>query len=131
MSDIKENLHYTKSHEWVRKEDENTVVIGVTDHAQNLLGDLVFVELPIEDEHYNESDDLCVLESVKAAADVYSPLNGTIIEVNKSLADSPDLINNACYDDGWICKMTVSKDAGFEGLLDAATYEQHIKSEQH
>ena len=131
MSKIKQDLLYTKSHEWVRKEDENTVVVGITDHAQSLLGDLVFVELPEEDQHYNQGDDMCVLESVKAAADVYAPLAGTVIEVNEQLADTPESINTSCYDDAWICKMTVSKDAGFESLLSPEEYEQHIKSEQH
>jgi len=121
MSDIPYDLHYTKSHEWVRDNGDGTVTVGITDHAQELLGDLVYVELPEVDAEYGAGDECAVIESVKAASDMYSPLTGTITEVNEELDDAPETINSDAYGDGWIFKMSASAD-DLADLLDPAAY---------
>jgi glycine cleavage system H protein len=129
MSSIPSDLKYAKSHEWIRDEGDGVVTIGITDHAQELLGDLVFVELP-EVGAAIEADGECgVVESVKAASDVYSPLAGEVVEVNESLGDAPETINQDPYGEGWIFKLRLA-DAGALGeLLDAAAYGEHVASE--
>ncbi|HID44910.1 MAG TPA: glycine cleavage system protein GcvH [Chromatiaceae bacterium] len=121
MSNTPENLKYTKSHEWVRDEGDGTVSIGITDHAQELLGDLVFVELPEVGTQLATGDECAVVESVKAASDVYSPLDGEVTEANEDLADSPEDINEAPYDN-WIFKLRLSNSAQLDELLDAEAY---------
>lgn len=123
MSEIPSELKYTKSHEWVRDEDDGSVTIGITDHAQELLGDLVFVELPEVGTEMLAEDAACVVESVKAASDVYMPVSGEVIEVNELLADAPETINNSPYDDGWLIKVKISKPDELEDLMDADTYD--------
>jgi glycine cleavage system H protein len=126
MSEIPSELKYTKSHEWVRDEDDGSVTIGITDHAQELLGDLVFVELPDVGTEMLAEDAACVVESVKAASDVYMPVSGEVIEVNDLLADAPETINDSPYDDGWLIKVKLSTPDELEDLMDADTYDAEI-----
>lgn len=130
MSKIPAGLKYTKSHEWINKVSDNEIVIGVTDHAQQLLGDLVFVELPEVDQEFKKGGDLCVLESVKAAADVYAPVSGTVIEVNDVLIDAPDLINQDPYEEAWICKMTIDSASVLDSLMTGEEYRAFVDSEK-
>jgi len=124
MSEIPHELKYTKDHEWIREQDDGTVVIGITDHAQASLGDLVFVELP-EIENPVASGDACaVVESVKAASDVYSPLSGTIAAANEALADAPELVNSDPYGEGWLFQMRPDSPHQLEELLDSEDYER-------
>ena len=123
MSEIPSELKYTKSHEWVRDESDGTVTVGITDHAQELLGDLVFVELPEVGSEMSSEDAVCVVESVKAASDVYMPVSGEVVEVNEALADAPETINDSPYDDGWLIKVKMSNQDELEDLLDADSYE--------
>lgn len=121
MSNVPSELKYTPSHEWIAV-DGDTVTIGITDHAQDLLGDLVFVELPDVGTVFTARDECAVVESVKAASDVYSPLSGEVIEVNETLVDAPETINTDAYGDGWMFKLKLA-DAGELGeLLDAEAY---------
>ncbi len=128
MSDVPSELKYTKSHEWVRDEGDGTVTIGITDHAQELLGDLVFVELPEVGSELAAGDACCVVESVKAASDVYMPISGEILEVNEMLLETPELINDSAFDDGWLFKMQPDADAeiDLDDLMDADSYEAEI-----
>ena len=126
MSEIPSELKYTKSHEWVRDEDDGSVTIGITDHAQELLGDLVFVELPEVGTEMLAEDAACVVESVKAASDVYMPVSGEVIEVNDQLADAPETINDSPYDDGWLIKVKLSNPDELEDLMDADSYDTEI-----
>ena len=126
MSEIPLELKYTKSHEWVRSEDDGTVTIGITDHAQELLGDLVFVELPEVGTEMSAEDAACVVESVKAASDVYMPISGEVVEVNASLAEAPETINDSPYDDGWLIRVQPSSPDELEDLMDSDTYDAEI-----
>ncbi len=127
MSNVPSDLKYISSHEWIREEDDGTVTIGITDHAQELLGDVVYVELPEVDSEVALEDELAVVESVKAASDIYAPLSGTVIEVNEDLEDAPEIINSSPYDDGWMFKMQPSEPSELEGLIDAETYQNEIE----
>lgn len=122
MSDLPSELQYTATHEWIRVEEDNSVTIGITDHAQDLLGDIVFIELPEEGSTVNAKDELSVIESVKAASDIYAPVSGEIIAVNEDLADAPETVNSSPYEEGWICRILPSNPAELEELLDADTY---------
>ncbi|MBK8182611.1 MAG: glycine cleavage system protein GcvH [Candidatus Competibacteraceae bacterium] len=115
------DLRYTENHEWARASDDGLITVGITDHAQQLLGDLVFVEIPEVGRVVAANEGCAVLESVKAASDVYSPLDGVIVEVNETLADNPELINQDPYGEGWIFR--IKSVATLEGLLDAAAYQ--------
>lgn len=126
MSDVPSELKYTKSHEWVRQEGDGSVTIGITDHAQELLGDLVFVELPEVGSDLTAGDACCVVESVKAASDVYMPISGEILEVNEALADAPETINDSAFDDGWLFKVQPSAEVELDDLMDADAYEAEI-----
>ena len=126
MSEVPTELKYTKSHEWIRQEADGTVTIGITDHAQELLGDLVFVELPEAGSDINAEDAVCVVESVKAASDVYMPISGEITEVNEVLNDAPETINDSPFDDGWLFKVKPSADVELEDLMDADAYRAEI-----
>jgi glycine cleavage system H protein len=129
MSNVPADLKYTKDHEWVRDNGDGSVTVGITDHAQELLGDLVFVDLPEVGAALESGGDCAVVESVKAASDVYSPLDGEVTEVNEALGDAPETINSDPYDAGWIFKMSLS-DAGQLGdLMDAAAYGELLESE--
>lgn len=129
MSEVPTELRYTSSHEWVRLEDDGTVKVGITDHAQAALGDLVFVETPEVGTEYAAEDACCVIESVKAASDMYMPINGEIVEANEALTDEPEIINSSPYDDGWIFKIKPSDEDDIGQLMDAATYEAEIEDE--
>lgn len=126
MSEVPSELKYTKSHEWIRDEGDGTVTIGITDHAQELLGDLVFVELPEVGADLTSGDACCVVESVKAASDVYSPISGEVTEVNEILADAPETINDSAFDDGWLFKVRLSAEIELDELMDADAYNAEI-----
>ncbi len=127
MSEVPAELRYTKSHEWVREEDDGTITVGITDHAQGLLGDLVFVELPEVGADMAVDDACCVIESVKAASDVYMPISGEIVEVNELLNDEPEIINSSPFDDGWIFKVQPSAEQELDNLMDADAYQSEIE----
>ena len=126
MSEIPAELRYTQSHEWVRQEEDGTVTIGITDHAQGLLGDLVFVELPEVGSDMSAGEACCVVESVKAASDVYMPISGEILAVNEALADAPEIINDSAFDDGWLMKVQPSAEQELDNLMDADAYQEEI-----
>ena len=118
---IPSNLKYTKSHEWVRVEGDGTITVGITDHAQELLGDLVFVELPEVGKEFAAEQEAAVVESVKAASDVYAPISGTVTSVNTSVSDSPEAVNQDAYA-AWLFKMKPASIAEVDALLDANAY---------
>ena len=126
MSNVPQELRYTKNHEWVLKNDDGNLTVGITEHAQHLLGDLVFVELPESGNTFSEGEDCAVVESVKAASDVYCPLDGEIIEQNEALADTPELINQDPYGDGWIFKLKPNDAGAYDDLMDADAYSEEI-----
>ena len=105
MSESPENLKYLSSHEWVKLEDDGSVTVGISDHAQDLLGDIVFVELPEVGQELGAEEEAAVVESVKAASDIFSPIGGKVTEINEKLLDEPDLVNVSPYEDGWFFKM--------------------------
>jgi glycine cleavage system H protein len=122
-----DNLHYTKEHEWVRVEEDGTIVMGVTDYAQEQLGDIVFVELPeVSDDPVTKDEPFAVVESVKAVSDVYAPLTGRVSEVNDELPNSPEVINQDPYGDGWMVRMELDNKDELEELLSAAQYEELV-----
>ncbi|RDH89166.1 MAG: glycine cleavage system protein GcvH [endosymbiont of Seepiophila jonesi] len=123
MSDTPSELRYAKSHEWVKNEGDGTVTIGITGHAQELLGDLVFVDMPEVGDNVEAGSECAVVESVKAASDIYSPISGEIIAVNEVLDDAPETINDDAFGEGWIFKVKISDAADLDGLLDAAGYD--------
>ena len=123
MSNVPQELKYTRSHEWVLAGDDGQVTVGITDHAQELLGDMVFIELPEIDHELSVGDECSVVESVKAASDIYAPVTGTIVAVNENLADAPELINEDPYGDGWMFRMKITDASQLDELLDAAAYE--------
>lgn len=122
------DLRYSKEHEWV-KVDGDLAVVGLTNHAQSQLGDITYVELPEEGAELNQMDEMCVVESVKAVAEVYAPLSGTIVEVNQALVDEPQLINSDCYGAGWLVKLKDFAAGELENLLDAAGYQELLDSQ--
>lgn len=128
MSDIPADLHYSESHEWVKSEGEN-LLVGITDHAQQLLGDIVFVELPEVGTVLNKGQEFGVIESVKAASDLYMPVGGEIVEVNQALADAPDDVNQNAYDSGWLLKIRPENESEVEQLLSAEAYAELISEE--
>ena len=127
MSDSPADLKYTKSHEWVRTLADGNVEIGITDHAQSALGDLVFVEVPEVGKALKAGDTFAVVESVKAASDVYTPVAGTVVEGNSALGGQPELINSEPYQGGWIMRLKPS--GAPQGLLSAAEYQAHLAAE--
>lgn len=127
MSNIPSELQYKKSHEWVRDNEDGTITVGISDHAQELLGDLVFVELPEIDQEYGAEDGIAVVESVKAASDIYAPLDGVVTEVNENLIDQPELINSSPYEDGWVFTMRLNDEDMLATLLDAISYEESLE----
>jgi glycine cleavage system H protein len=130
MSKLRDDLKYNQSHEWVRDNGDGTVTVGITDHAQELLGDLVFVELPDLGKTVSSGGECGVVESVKAASDVYSPLSGEVVGVNEILSGSPEVINQDPYGDGWIFKLKPSDPAELDGLMDAAAYQALVEAEE-
>ncbi len=127
MSSLPDDLKYSSSHEWARDNGDGTVTIGITDHAQEQLGDLVYVEVPETGRHVTPSDACAVVESVKAASDVYSPVAGAVVEINDRLGDAPELVNQDPYGAGWLFKVETKDD--LSGLLDVAAYQQAISEE--
>ena len=127
---IPTNLKYSKSHEWVKPEADGTVTVGITHHAQELLGDMVFIELQEVGRKLKQKEECAVAESVKAAADVYSPISGEVITVNTPLTDEPGKINEDAYS-AWLFKLKQSNTAELDGLLDAAAYTKLVENEDH
>lgn len=128
MSKIPSELKYAKSHEWLRRESDGTVTIGITDHAQNALGDLVFVEVPKNGRKLAADEACAVVESVKAASDVYAPIAGEVIAVNGKLADAPEILNQDPYGEGWMWKMRPANAADVDALLDGPGYAKVLET---
>ena len=129
MGELPGDLKYSKSHEWVRINDDATLTIGITDHAQDQLGDMVYVEVPEAGRELKAQEAFAVVESVKAASDVYTPVAGTVLEGNEALADTPEAVNQDAFGAGWLMKIKpVSLDA-LDELMDAAAYQEYIDSE--
>ena len=126
MSNIPSELRYATSHEWVRNEGNGIVTVGITEHAQDLLGDMVFVELPDVGDNVSTGDDVAVAESVKAASDIYAPVTGEVVEVNEDLEDSPELVNSDAFGDGWLFKLKIEDEGELDSLLDAEGYANSI-----
>lgn len=126
---IPPELNYVDTHEWIRDEGDGSVTIGITEHAQEALGDVVFVELPEVGRELSAGDDFGVVESVKAASDLYSPLSGEILDVNGSLEDSPETINEAPYKAGWLIKLRLSDKGELADLLDAEAYAKVVEAD--
>ncbi|MBA6224009.1 MULTISPECIES: glycine cleavage system protein GcvH [unclassified Colwellia] len=126
MSNIPSELKYVTSHEWVRNDGNGVVTVGITEHAQDLLGDMVFVELPEVGDTVSAGDDVAVAESVKAASDIYAPMSGEVIEVNENLEDSPELVNSEAFVGGWLFKLKIADESEFDNLLDAEGYANSI-----
>jgi glycine cleavage system H protein len=124
MSDIPGDLKFLSSHEWARVESDGTITIGISDHAQDLLGDIVFVELPEVGQSVDAENDTAIVESVKAASDIYSPLSGEVIEVNSLLEDQPEIINSSPYENGWFFKLTPSDLDELDNLLSPEDYSE-------
>ena len=128
MSNLPANLRYAESHDWVLDNQDGTVTVGITDHAQQALGDVVFVELPEVGTALSKGQEFGVIESVKAASDLYSPVVGEVIEVNDALEDAPETVNEAPYEGGWIMKVRLDSDS-LDGLLDADTYQATLSAD--
>ncbi|NOY23672.1 MAG: glycine cleavage system protein GcvH [Acidobacteria bacterium] len=126
---VLQGFYYTKEHEWV-KVDGETGTIGITDHAQKQLGDIVFVEVPEVDTELEKGDEAASIESVKAVADVFSPLTGTVTEINETLEDEPEMINKDAQNTGWLFKLRLSKKSELDELMDAAAYEKYLEEEE-
>jgi glycine cleavage system H protein len=126
MSNIPSELKYASSHEWVRNEGDGTFTVGISEHAQELLGDMVFVELPEVGDEVDAGEDCAVAESVKAASDIYSPISGEIVAINEDLEDAPETVNNDAYGDGWLFVVKASDESELENLLDAEGYANTI-----
>lgn len=131
MSKTPANLKYTKSHEWVELLADGTLRVGITDHAQDLLGDMVFVELPEPGRNVTAGQECAVVESVKAASDVYSPVTGEVVAVNEALGGSPDLVNKDAYGEGWMMRIKPASLAELDSLLDANAYAELVAAEAH
>ncbi len=131
MAEFPDNLHYLDSHEWARVEDDTTVTVGISDHAQESLGDVVFVELPELDSSVTAKVEAGVVESVKAASDIYAPVSGTVRAINEKLEEAPEIVNDSPYDDGWFFKITPSDLDEVSSLLTSAEYRKVCEEEDH
>ena len=131
MSEIPGDLKFLKSHEWARVEGDGKVTVGISDHAQGLLGDLVYVELPTVGDRVEAGNACAVVESVKAASDVYSPVTGTVVEVNTALSDKPETINEDAYGDGWIFVLEAEEPTELNELLDPDAYAELLEDDYH
>lgn len=131
MSEIPGDLKFLKSHEWARVEDDGKVTIGISDHAQGLLGDLVYVELPTPGDQIEAGTACAVVESVKAASDVYAPLSGKVLEVNSSLSDKPETINEDAFGDGWLFTMEIDDAEQLNDLLSPDDYAELLEDDDH
>jgi glycine cleavage system H protein len=121
--EVREDLKYTKSHDWIKIKDD-IAVVGITDHAQAELTDIVFVELPEAGKEVKKGEEICVVESVKSVSEIYAPVSGKIVKVNSKLEDSPEIINESPYDDGWLVELEISDKSEVDSLLDAAEYKK-------
>ena len=128
MANVPEDLHYSKDHEWVRV-DGDTAVIGITDYAQNSLGDVVYVELPKPGEEFAANESFGSVESVKAVSEMFTPVSGVVVEVNQALADEPEKVNTDPYGEGWMMQFRMSNPGEVDSLLTAAEYEDFTKAE--
>jgi glycine cleavage system H protein len=126
MSEVPEQLLFTEDHEWLRLEDDGDVTVGITDHAQAALGELVFVEVPETGAEFAVGDACAVVESVKAASDVYCPLGGEVTEVNEALAEEPELVNSSPYENGWIFRLRPTDATVLDEMMDAEAYERFL-----
>jgi len=126
MTELPGDLQYTKEHEWLRREDDGSVTVGITDHAQSALGDLVYVELPEVGQELELDGEMAVVESVKAASDVYAPLSGSVMAVNEELADDPEKINTDAYGDGWIVKLQPAGELDESVLMSPDDYQAFL-----
>ena len=131
MSNIPQDLKYTKSHEWLKLNSDGTVTVGITHHAQDLMGDMVYVELPQAGAKLTSRKECGVVESVKAASDVYAPVSGEIVEANAALADAPETVNKDSYGAGWLFRLKPANKAEVDALLDAKAYEALVAAEKH
>ncbi len=131
MSNIPKDLKYTKSHEWVKPNADGSITVGITHHAQDLMGDMVFVDLPTAGTQVTLGKECGVVESVKAASDVYAPVSGEVVEANAALADSPETVNKDPYGAGWMFRLKPANKAEVDVLLDAKAYEALVASEKH
>lgn len=128
MANVPEDLHYSKDHEWVRV-DGDQAVIGITDYAQNSLGDVVYVELPKTGDQFAANEPFGSVESVKAVSEVFTPIAGSIVAINESLADEPEKVNSDPYNDGWMIRLKMDNPSAVDSLLSAAEYEDFTKAE--
>jgi glycine cleavage system H protein len=126
MSEVHENYLYTQEHEWVKQEDDGTVIVGITDHAQEALGELVFVEVPEEGAIFAVGDACAVVESVKAASDIYCPIAGSVAAANAALADEPELVNGSPYENGWIFRLQPDDATVLDELMNAEAYGRFL-----
>lgn len=131
MSETPSELKYLATHEWARLEEDGTVTVGITDHAQDALGDVVYVELPEEEQDLSSGDEAGVVESVKAASDIYSPVSGTVVAINELLDDEPEKVNQDPYGDGWFFKVEPTDVGELEEMLDADAYTEVCEEEDH
>lgn len=130
MSNVTAELKYTREHEWVRHEGDGVYTVGITEHAQELLGDMVFVDLPEVGSSVDIGSECAVVESVKAASDIYVPLSGEIIEVNEALVDAPELVNEQPYQEGWIFRIKITDESELADLLDADAYSALLEEDE-
>ncbi len=128
MSEVPEELKYTQTHEWIRDNGDGSVTVGITDHAQGQLGDIVFVEVPELGRQLENAEECAVIESVKAASDIYSPVAGEVVEINENLADTPEIINQQPYEDGWLFRVQLDGQLD-DSLLDADAYQALVSEE--
>ena len=128
---VPNDLRYTESHEWVRRDADGTVTIGITDHAQTALGDLVYVELPAVGRKLAAREAAAVVESVKAASEIFAPVSGEVVEINETLAEKPELINTDPYGDGWMIRVRMSDATELDDLMNAEEYEEYCETESH
>lgn len=128
MADFNPDLKYAESHEWAKQIDQGIIEVGISDYAQESLGDVVFVELPEVGTQVSAKDECCAVESVKAASDIYAPVSGEIVAVNEALEDSPELLNESPYENGWIFRIKPSNAGELDDLLDAQGYEQSVEA---
>ena len=129
MSNIPDDLKYASTHEWISVNEDGLVTVGISDHAQEALGDIVFVELPDAGASVNSKEEVAVVESVKAASDIYSPLTGEVVEINESLLDSPETVNASPYELGWFFKIRMENEAELDDLMNSESYSEYCDNE--
>jgi glycine cleavage system H protein len=129
VSNFPDNLKYASTHEWILVNEDGIATVGISDHAQEALGDIVFVELPESGTSVNAKDEVAVVESVKAASDIYSPVSGEIISANNNLTDAPETVNSVPYDGGWFYKIRLTNELELDELMDAEAYAEHVEEE--